>query len=180
MRLYWLLLGVLCVWRIAHLINAEDGPWDLISRLRRLFDNSFWRGLYGCFNCLSLWVAAPIALLVGEDWKEKLLLWPSLSAGAILLNKIASKRDVASPPTVIRTKPKVPCCGKKKVNRTSSAVVFENVGTTGVTVIGPSSGRRYHFIRPGARLAVRAKDAPALAILPNLSRIDRDSSSAVD
>lgn len=32
MRTYGLSLAVLCVWRLTHLLQAEDGPWDLVIR----------------------------------------------------------------------------------------------------------------------------------------------------
>jgi hypothetical protein len=32
-----------------------------------------------------LWIAAPIAILIGENWLERVLLWFALSALAILL-----------------------------------------------------------------------------------------------
>ena len=79
MKFYWLLLAILCVWRLTHLLNAEDGPWDLVVRLRRAAGTGFWAGLLDCFYCLSLWMAAPIAYLIGSDWKERLLLWPGCS-----------------------------------------------------------------------------------------------------
>ena len=95
MPFYWLILGVLAVWRITHLLNAEDGPWDVLVKLRRLAGNGVFGGLLDCFYCLSLWVAAPLAWLLGDGWKLRLLLWPALSAGAILLEKLASRqRDV--------------------------------------------------------------------------------------
>jgi len=96
MRYYWLMLGILCVWRVTHLLNAEDGPWDLLVRLRRMAGASFWGSLLDCFYCLSLWIAAPLALVLGEGWKERLLLWPALSGAAILLERATSSRN--SPP----------------------------------------------------------------------------------
>jgi hypothetical protein len=91
MHFYWLLLSALTVWRITHLLQAEDGPWNLIARLRSVAGNSSAGDLLDCFYCLSLWAAAPFAYWVGENWKEKLLLWPALSAGAILFEKLASR-----------------------------------------------------------------------------------------
>ena len=79
MRFYWLLLGILGVWRIVHLLHAEDGPWNLLAKLRRLAGEGIWGSLLDCFYCLSLWVAAPFAYFLGEGWKERLLLWPALS-----------------------------------------------------------------------------------------------------
>lgn len=100
MRFYWLVLGVLCVWRITHLLNAEDGPWESVVRLRRAAGSGFWGSLLDCFYCLSLWIAAPLALMLGEGWKERLLLWPALSGAAILLERATSKRD-SSPPLYV-------------------------------------------------------------------------------
>ena len=81
-------LGILSVWRITHLFHAEDGPWDLVVRLRRRAGEGFWGQLLDCFYCLSVWVAAPLALLLGDGLSERILLWPALSAGAILLERI--------------------------------------------------------------------------------------------
>ena len=87
MKLYRFVLGVLTIWRIAHLLQAEDGPGDVVVRLRRSAGNGLWGKLLDCFYCLSLWVAAPLAILLGESWWERALLWPSLSAGASLLEQ---------------------------------------------------------------------------------------------
>jgi hypothetical protein len=84
---YELLLGVLGVWRITHLLQAEDGPWDGVVRLRARAGDSFVGHLMDCFYCLSLWIALPFALLFGAGWLEHLLLWPALSGGAILLER---------------------------------------------------------------------------------------------
>ena len=42
-------LGTLCVWRITHLLDAEDGPWDVVVRLRRRAAEGFWGQLLDCF-----------------------------------------------------------------------------------------------------------------------------------
>jgi hypothetical protein len=55
--------------------------------------------LLDCFYCLSLWVSFPLALLIGTTWPERVALWPSLSAGAILLER-ATTRSVDAPPAV--------------------------------------------------------------------------------
>ena len=72
MRFYWLALSVLAIWRITHLLSAEDGPWDVVIRLRKSAGDGFWGELLDCFYCLSLWIAVPFACWLGEDWKEKL------------------------------------------------------------------------------------------------------------
>lgn len=96
MRWYWLVLGILGVWRITHLFQAEDGPWDVAIRVRGRAGDGFWGALLDCFYCLSLWIAAPFALLLGQGWGERLLLWPALSAGAIVLER-ATRRNHDAP-----------------------------------------------------------------------------------
>ncbi|HEU4388366.1 MAG TPA: hypothetical protein VFV34_11255 [Blastocatellia bacterium] len=99
MRFYWFTLAVLCVWRITHLLSSEDGPWDLIFRLRQRAGTGFFATLLDCFYCLSLWVAAPFALIAGDHWTERLLLWPALSGAAILIERTTSAR--AAPATAL-------------------------------------------------------------------------------
>jgi len=96
-RVYWFTLSVLCVWRITHLLQAEDGPGDLFVHLRRIAGSGFVGKLLDCFYCLSLWIAAPIALFVAETRLERLLWWPALSAGAILLERVTERRDREAP-----------------------------------------------------------------------------------
>ncbi len=91
-----LIVGVLAVWRVTHLLQSEDGPWDLVVRLRRAAGSGFWGGLLDCFYCLSMWIAAPAAWLLGHGWKERLFLWPAFSGGAILLEQ-STRREAVLP-----------------------------------------------------------------------------------
>jgi hypothetical protein len=52
--------------------------------------------------------------------------------------------------------------------------VLEYVGRTAMTVIGPMTGRRYRFDRPGARLAVDARDHASLTRIANLRQVRTD------
>jgi hypothetical protein len=88
-----LVIAVLAIWRVTHLFWGEDGPWDLFVRLRRLAGNTFLGNLLDCFYCLSLWIAAPLAWLLGHTWLERGLLCLALSAGAILLERISGERQ---------------------------------------------------------------------------------------
>lgn len=99
MRFYWLMIGTLSVWRVTHLFAAEDGPWQLIARLRRRAGEGFFAVLLDCFYCLSLWIAIPAAWWIGETWEERTFLWLSFSGGAILLER-ATVRNHAVPPAV--------------------------------------------------------------------------------
>jgi|HubBroStandDraft_6_1064221.scaffolds.fasta_scaffold664302_2 hypothetical protein len=85
--LYGLVLGVLATWRVTHLLQAEDGPADLVVRLRRAVGEGFLGSLLDCFYCLSLWIAAPFALFLGATWPERAMLWLAFSGGASLLER---------------------------------------------------------------------------------------------
>jgi Protein of unknown function (DUF1360) len=97
MHLYNFLLGTLFVWRITHMLSAEDGPWDIVVRLRRAVGEGFLGQLLDCFYCLSLWISAPLAVFLGEKLGERILLWPALSAAAILLERVTHQREGESP-----------------------------------------------------------------------------------
>jgi len=65
-------------------------------RLRRLAGGGFWGGLLDCFYCLSLWVAAPFAVLIGGDGVERLLSGrPSCRSSYLLVRTGASARGRA-------------------------------------------------------------------------------------
>jgi hypothetical protein len=81
------MIGVLSVWRITHLLNAEDGPGNIFVWIRKVVGNGFWGNLLDCFYCLSLWIAAPLASVIGDGVKERCFLWLAFSGGAILLER---------------------------------------------------------------------------------------------
>jgi hypothetical protein len=105
MKFYWLVLGILTVWRITHFFWGEDGPWDVLFLLRRKAGQGFFGKLLDCFYCLSVWVAVPFAGLLGESWLERGLLWPSLSAAAILLERVTNPAPKAPPAPFIEDPP---------------------------------------------------------------------------
>jgi hypothetical protein len=83
-----LVLAVLATWRVTHLLASEDGPGDIIFRFRRLLGQSLAGKLMDCFNCLSLWVAAPLALFVSRQPVEWLMSWLAVSGAACLLERL--------------------------------------------------------------------------------------------
>lgn len=89
------LIGALCCWRVTHLLNAEDGPGEILVRFRRLAGAGFFGQLLDCFYCLSLWVAAPLAALLATGWRDGILLWLSISAAAILLERATTRGPLA-------------------------------------------------------------------------------------
>ena len=92
-----LVLAVLATWRVTHLLASEDGPADIIVRFRRLLGQSLLGTLMDCFNCLSLWIAAPAAFFVSRKPVEWLVAWLALSGGACLLERLGHEPVMIQP-----------------------------------------------------------------------------------
>ena len=85
----------------------------------------------------------------------------------------------------------MPCCGQQKTdfgfsprgvqtrpasNNTARpvhryAVYFEYVGSTGLTVFGSATKKKYRFDRNGSRVEVDPRDRPSLSKVPNLREV---------
>ncbi len=82
------IVAVLATWRVTHLLANEDGPADVIFGVRRWLGDGFIGSLMDCFNCMSVWVAAPLALFVSTNPLTWAVSWLALSGGACLLERI--------------------------------------------------------------------------------------------
>ena len=91
-------LAVLATWRITHLLASEDGPADLVVRLRAHLRGGFFGKLMDCFHCLSFWVAAPMSWFVSRRPVDLLLTWLALSGAACLLERLGQESVVIQPP----------------------------------------------------------------------------------
>jgi len=78
-------LATLATWRVTHLLAQEDGPWDAVVRVRAWLGSSIVGQLMDCFKCLSIWIAAPMALYVTRSPVDWLMVWLGLSGAACLL-----------------------------------------------------------------------------------------------
>jgi len=89
----WLkfVIAVLATWRVTHLIVYEDGPWDVIARLRKIAASGFFGNLMDCFYCSSLWVSAGATLLLGAPPRDWVLVWLGLSGAACVLNRVGTE-----------------------------------------------------------------------------------------
>jgi Protein of unknown function (DUF1360) len=85
-------LAALVTWRVTHLLAAEDGPADLVLRLRVRLGQSPLGELMDCFNCMSVWVAAPLTLAVTRHRRSAPLVWLALSGSASLLERLGGAR----------------------------------------------------------------------------------------
>lgn len=84
-------LALLATWRITHLLASEDGPWDIVARLRAALAGSAFARILDCFGCLSLWVAVPLAFFVSWRPAELIPIWLALSGAALLLDRVGAQ-----------------------------------------------------------------------------------------
>jgi hypothetical protein len=89
----WLtfVLALLATWRVTHLVSKEDGPFDVLVKIRLRAGAGVIGRMMDCFYCLSLWVAAPFAFLVGRGAVEIGLSWLAISGGACLLERAETR-----------------------------------------------------------------------------------------
>jgi hypothetical protein len=88
---FWIkfVLAALATWRLTHLLVSEDGPGNIVARLRALLPGAMIRALTDCFGCLSLWVAAPFAFFVSSRFLDIVVSWLALSGAAFLLERMS-------------------------------------------------------------------------------------------
>jgi uncharacterized protein DUF1360 len=86
-----LILCALAVWRLAHLLAREDGPFDVIFKLRQRAGKGVLGSLLDCFYCLSLWIAIPFTLVLSREWLTGIVTWLALSGAASLLFKLTER-----------------------------------------------------------------------------------------
>ena len=79
------------VWRITHLLVVEDGPLDIIIKLRKALGTNFLNKLLSCFYCSSVWIGFGGAALASAQLKEIIALSLYYSGLAILLERMTNK-----------------------------------------------------------------------------------------
>jgi Protein of unknown function (DUF1360) len=86
-------LASLATWRVTHLLAEEDGPADVVVRVRARLGTSFAGELMDCFACMSVWVAAPVSLTVARRARDVPVAWLALSGAACLLERVTKERE---------------------------------------------------------------------------------------
>lgn len=95
---FGLIVSMLATWRLCHLVASEDGPFDMIARLRRIAGDGQAGRLMDCPYCLSLWFAAPFSAWMAGNVAGGVALWLAISGGACLIEMVA--RAMRTPPTL--------------------------------------------------------------------------------
>lgn len=92
MLIFWFVLAALATYRLSRAVAREDGPFDLFAALRDKLGQGNWVGRgFHCVQCLSFWLALPLALVCGPaDWREALLLWGGVAGLATVLHLVVA------------------------------------------------------------------------------------------
>jgi hypothetical protein len=103
-------LCTLATWRVTHLIVEEDGPADVVLRVRLVAGSGALGKLMDCFYCTSIWVALPLAARLTREASRSAsrpriggsrraasssgaVTWLALSGAACLLEQITRSDD---------------------------------------------------------------------------------------
>jgi hypothetical protein len=90
MAIHRFVLASLATWRLTHLLAEEDGPADAVVRLRARVGDGPLGGAMDCFQCLSVWVAAPISVGLTRRGRPDPVAWLALSGAACLLQQVTA------------------------------------------------------------------------------------------
>jgi hypothetical protein len=96
MTVLFFVAAILAVYRVAHMLVDEEGPFSMIHwiKSRDFLDpqQKTWlgRGL-NCVWCMSFWLALPLVLVLqGEPWY---LWWLAVAGGVLITSKVLDHRD---------------------------------------------------------------------------------------
>ena len=81
-------MAALATWRVTHLLTNEDGPGDVVARAREKLGASELGSLMDCFDCMSMWVAVPLALYLARKPGDRMVAWLALSGTACVIEKL--------------------------------------------------------------------------------------------
>ena len=89
-----LVVGTLATWRVSRLIVTEDGPGQVVVRLRKAVDDTPLAGLMDCFACTSVWIGAGVAAVMfgGRLPLRDVAVGALALSGAALLIEEATRR----------------------------------------------------------------------------------------
>lgn len=80
-----MIVAALAVWRLAHMLRYEAGPWDVFIRIREKLGNGVFGKAMDCVACMSIWLAAIIFFVPGIRFLVVVL---AISAMAVVLEAV--------------------------------------------------------------------------------------------
>ena len=98
-----LVVGTLATWRVSRLIVTEDGPGQVVVRLRKAVDDTPLAGLMDCFACTSVWIGAGVAAVMFGGrlpLRDVAVAGLALSGAAMLVERAVGEPDYLPEPDV--------------------------------------------------------------------------------
>jgi Protein of unknown function (DUF1360) len=89
-------LAALAGWRVSHMVSREDGPGNVLANLRARLGSGALGNLMDCFQCTSVWVAAPLTLFVTRRAGDLVPTWLALSGAACGLERLLAEAAPAA------------------------------------------------------------------------------------
>lgn len=83
--------AILGTWRVAHLVAREDGPFDVVVRVRSRAGDGEVGALMDCPHCLGVWIALPFAWWLSDTWGGFGVAWLGVSGGASFLQRLVDR-----------------------------------------------------------------------------------------
>lgn len=85
---FWLLVSILTVWRLTYMLCYEAGPYNVLSKIRRVFYKAGLGKLIDCFHCTSVWISLICTVAIYKPCAESVILFLAIAAGASIIEKI--------------------------------------------------------------------------------------------
>lgn len=84
----WLLLGALATWRITAFLCYESGPFEVMTRLRRIAAAAGLVRVVTCFHCMSVWVSILIISASFEWHWQTAIVMVAVSGAASIFERM--------------------------------------------------------------------------------------------
>ena len=83
---------VIVVWRLTHLLTSEDGPFEVIIKIRKLLGATILGDLMDCFYCASVWIGMVAGIYAGATIHEIVILTLYYSGASMIINKFCNAK----------------------------------------------------------------------------------------
>jgi hypothetical protein len=86
-------IAALCVFRLAYMLAYEDGPWDVLYRIRLRLGHSTLGNLMDCPGCSSVWISFIITAIVWGFNSNYVINCLALSSVTVIIANIIGDKD---------------------------------------------------------------------------------------
>src|SRR6266850_1210833 len=87
----WVVICWLAVWQLTAYLCYERGPFDVLTRLRRVLAKAGLQRLFLCFHCTALWISFfLVGALFEWGWSTLVLVLAIAGAASITERWLAS------------------------------------------------------------------------------------------